>query len=115
MTLSDSQRKMLVDALGRYAATEDENGRYARDVPRNGNGPRFYAISRGARELAALIEGAESVTVWNGRAETLVKLRELANDTDAEESHSEADGLILRYIADEEIGEAWAAVPKWYS
>lgn len=64
MTLTDAQRKLLVESLNSTGSTESENGRYARDVMRNPTAEaHFYAKADQARELAELIEGAESVTV----------------------------------------------------
>lgn len=63
MNLTDEQRKLLVEALNVTASNENENGRYARDVMRNGAGSHFYAKATKARKLAALIEGAETVTL----------------------------------------------------
>lgn len=49
------------------------------------------------------------------RDELLSKLRSLQGSTDPEMSHSEADKLLLAYIGDEEIAEAFDAVPAWYA
>lgn len=43
------------------------------------------------------------------------KLRSLQGSTDPEMSNSEADKLLLAYIGDEEIAEAFDAVPAWYA
>jgi hypothetical protein len=49
------------------------------------------------------------------REALLVALKELHDSVDPEAAHCIADGLILKYINDNEIGEAWADVPKWYA
>lgn len=45
----------------------------------------------------------------------LKELRELKSLGDVEEAHVEADELVLKYINDKEIEEAYEGVPKWYS
>jgi hypothetical protein len=57
---------------------------------------------------------AEAVT----RDELLEKLREFANDDDArcaEADHEHADSLLLEYINDPEVTEAFRAFNKWYA
>jgi hypothetical protein len=45
----------------------------------------------------------------------LRRLCELKNSKDAENSHSEADELLLGYINDKEISAAFNALVRWYS
>ena len=49
------------------------------------------------------------------KEELLEKLRELSNRGDTEDSHSEADFLLLDYINDEEIREAFVKIERWYA
>jgi hypothetical protein len=52
------------------------------------------------------------------RDELLAKLRELGNEDDArdpEADHARADDLLLEYINDPEIAEAFNAFDKWYA
>jgi hypothetical protein len=49
------------------------------------------------------------------RDELLTKLRELAKGGDTEAVHCDADDLLIEYINDPEIEEAYNAVPKWYA
>lgn len=49
------------------------------------------------------------------RDELLSKLRSLHGERDAEMAHSEAEKLLLAYIGDEEISEAFDAVPAEYA
>lgn len=49
------------------------------------------------------------------RAALLAALRALHGAGDTEWQHMEADRLILDYLDDAEIAEAWAPVPKWYA
>jgi hypothetical protein len=34
---------------------------------------------------------------------------------DEEEAHSKADRLLLEYINEPEVTEAWENIPKWYA
>lgn len=47
--------------------------------------------------------------------ELLAKLRELADDSDHEMAHVQADDLLLEWISDPEIEEAYHAIEKWYA
>lgn len=38
----------------------------------------------------------------------------LAQESDAEEAHERADALLLKFIADDEITDAFERVRKWY-
>ena len=49
------------------------------------------------------------------KEELIKKLKELAKDNDCEMTHAEADDLLLLYLNDEEIREAYENVGKWYS
>lgn len=45
-----------------------------------------------------------------------LKLQEELAKHDAEEAHGNADDLLIRYIDDEDIAKAYAAItPKWYA
>ena len=49
------------------------------------------------------------------KAELLEALRKCAQDSDTEGAHAEADGLLLEYINDSEITEAYNAIEKWFA
>jgi hypothetical protein len=42
-------------------------------------------------------------------------LRALAESADPESSHGEADGLLLEFINDREVTEAYNALTRWYA
>ena len=46
--------------------------------------------------------------------EELIKLQELSIG-DAEVVHSEADDLLLKYIGEEDITEAFNKIKRWYA
>lgn len=48
------------------------------------------------------------------RNELMAKLRELVGG-ECEESHAKADALLLEYIDDQEIAEAFDSIEKWYA
>ena len=48
------------------------------------------------------------------RDEALAALRALG-DVDNETAHIEGDKILLRFIADPEIAEAWLALDKWFA
>lgn len=77
MTLTDAQRKLLVEAL-RYR--EDLHGQCAQT---NGPDTRSYHTNRAsnARELAELIEGAESVTVALSRTQSWPESGRITEDS----------------------------------
>lgn len=43
------------------------------------------------------------------------KLKDLRFPNDAEMAHREADNLLLEFIADEEVSEAFEEIEKWYA
>jgi len=49
------------------------------------------------------------------KEEALAKLRGLHGHDDVEHAHSVADDVLLDLIDDDEIRDAYEAVPKWYS
>jgi hypothetical protein len=50
------------------------------------------------------------------RADLLERLRSIADSFIVdEEGHIEADRALLDFIDDDEVTEAFAAIPKWYS
>jgi Glu-tRNA(Gln) amidotransferase subunit E-like FAD-binding protein len=49
------------------------------------------------------------------KEELIKKLKELAKDNDYEMAHIKADNLLLLYLNDEEIEEAYDSVGKWYA
>lgn len=49
------------------------------------------------------------------KEELIKKLEELQKDTDLERSHGEADDLLLEYINDNDIREAYDKLDKWYA
>lgn len=51
----------------------------------------------------------------DAKAQLLEKLRELAVGGDPEICHGEADELLLNYINDDEVKQAFDAIEKWYA
>lgn len=49
------------------------------------------------------------------REELIALLRELAAVLDQEDAHMVADKMLLEYIDDEGIAEAYDAIAKWYA
>ncbi len=49
------------------------------------------------------------------KQELIEKLKELHDNFDVEVAHVKADDLIIEFINDEEIKEAYDNVPKWYA
>lgn len=49
------------------------------------------------------------------KEELIKKLKEFAENDDYEMAHAEADDLLVLYLNDEEIREAYESVGKWYS
>lgn len=49
------------------------------------------------------------------KEELIAALKALVEDSPGEENHIEADGLLLRWINDPEIIEAYLAIEKWYA
>lgn len=48
--------------------------------------------------------------------EVLIRLlKQLDNNGDTESNHSSADSLLLHYINDDEITEAYTKIKKWYA
>ena len=47
--------------------------------------------------------------------ELIVKLEELINCDDPEAAHMEADELLLEYINDKKVTEAFNSIRKWYA
>lgn len=45
----------------------------------------------------------------------IARLKELDSDDDPASAHSEADGVLLAFIDDEEVTAAYRAIPKWYA
>lgn len=45
----------------------------------------------------------------------LRQLRKLAKSDDTEGAHCDADGLLLDYIGDPDIAEAYGNIEKWYA
>jgi len=48
------------------------------------------------------------------KADLIYELKELFAE-DPEHGHREADKLLLKFIGDPEVAEAYNALPKWYS
>jgi hypothetical protein len=74
------------------------------------------AIAKVEKRLA----GALSSLIHRGgpmtRDELLTSLRALQGDhVDPEQAHCEADALLLMYIGDPEIEEAYERIEKWYA
>lgn len=49
------------------------------------------------------------------KEELIEKLKLLQNSSDPEAAHSDAEDLLLEFIADEEIRKEYEEVPKWYA
>ena len=50
------------------------------------------------------------------KPELIEKLRKIQEDTwDKEKNHGEADDLLLAYIGDEDITDAFNDIEKWYA
>lgn len=49
------------------------------------------------------------------KEELIAALKALAEDSPGEENHIEADGLLLAWINDPDIREAYEAIDKWYA
>lgn len=49
------------------------------------------------------------------KQEIIDQLRLLAAHDDPEHAHILADALLLAYIADDEIADAYEAIDKWYA
>jgi hypothetical protein len=49
------------------------------------------------------------------KEELIKKLKEFAENDDYEMAHAEADDLLVLYLNDEEITDAYDSVGKWYS
>jgi hypothetical protein len=49
------------------------------------------------------------------KARLLKKLEKCAKSYDTEAAHCDADALLVEYIDDEEIAEAYSKVDKWYA
>jgi hypothetical protein len=48
------------------------------------------------------------------KSDLIEKLRELENNADPEIAHNEADRLLVEFIDDEEVEEAFDKIKKWY-
>lgn len=49
------------------------------------------------------------------KAQLIKKLEKCAKSYDTESAYCDADSLLLEYIDDEEIAEAYSKVDKWYA
>lgn len=61
------------------------------------------------------METTETKRTTKRKAELIRKLNELMGWDDQETAHSQADHLLVEYINDEEIADAYHAIPKWYA
>lgn len=61
--------------------------------------------------------GATMTSRPKTKAELAARLREIAVNSsgDPESAHGEADGLLLNYINDPAVTEAFNSVEKWYA
>lgn len=59
--------------------------------------------------------GSFAHNVAMSREELLRELRALEDEPDEERAHVKADELLLKYIDDEEISEAFDEINKWYA
>ena len=57
----------------------------------------------------------EPITISITKEELIQRLKLLSESNDIEYAHSEADNLLLQYINDKEIEEAWHMVDKVYA
>jgi len=49
------------------------------------------------------------------KQELVEKLKSLQGDTDCEIAHGEADDLLLEFIDDKDVSEAFDKIDKWYA
>jgi hypothetical protein len=49
------------------------------------------------------------------RQDLLIELRKLAAAGDERADHEAADLALLKFIDDEQVTEAWEAIPKWFA
>ena len=49
------------------------------------------------------------------KAELIEKLKKLSEMRDSEQAHIDADKLLLDFIGDPEIKDAFDDIPKWYA
>lgn len=49
------------------------------------------------------------------KAQLLKKLEKCAKSYDTESAHCDADALLIEFIDDEEIAEAYNKIDKWYA
>lgn len=49
------------------------------------------------------------------KEELIAKLRELPVSLDREAAHEKADALLVEYINDAEVADAYNALEKWYA
>lgn len=77
---------------------------------------KYYVVNYDepyADKVKCIIEKGDSKI---SKAELLKELQELSKDSaDPEASHAEADELLLRYVNDSEIEQAFDKVPRWYA
>ena len=74
----------------------------------------FIVINEKAPYASKVIELRDSKEPPVTKAEVLETFKEL-EEADPELAHSEADELLLRYINDKDIEEAFEEVPRWYA
>ena len=59
---------------------------------------------------------ASGLKVFMSKTELIDKLNELGEkDRDIEANHLAADDLLLEFINDAEVSEAFASIEKWYA
>jgi hypothetical protein len=49
------------------------------------------------------------------KEELIERLKALQHNSDPEDSHSQADLLLLEYINDHQVTMAFSAIQKWYA
>ena len=74
----------------------------------------FIVINEKAPYALKVLELQKSEEPPVTKAEVLKTFKEL-EEVDPEVAHSEADELLLRYINDKDIEEAFEEVPRWYA
>lgn len=77
-----------------------------------GNDYTDYTITMTNEEL----NGKNKETAKNINKEELIKkLKKLNNNNNQEENHIKADQLLLKYIGDKDIEDAFNKIDKWYA
>jgi hypothetical protein len=76
--------------------------------------PSIIAITK-LRDEDLLEEDWEIEIIPITREKLISRLKELGEESTSEEGHGEADDLLIEYINDPEIKEAYENIGKWYA